>query len=178
MSQDMTDEGRIAPRVLVVMGVSGVGKTTFALALNEHLRWPFQEGDELHPAANVEKMRAGTPLTDADRDPWLHEIARWIDARLAAGEPGIITCSALKRRYRQIIVGDHDGAVRIVYLKAARAVLADRVARRKHQYMPPSLLDSQLETLQEPTPDEHPMVVLTHRQVEQTVAEVLAYLRA
>ncbi len=170
-------DGAIAPRVLVVMGVSGVGKTTIARALDEHLHWPFQEGDELHPPANVEKMRAGTPLTDEDREPWLEAVARWIEARRAEGQGGIITCSALKRRYRDTIVRGHAD-VRILYLKADRALIAGRLAQRQHHYMPASLLDSQLGTLQEPTADERPIVVPVHRAPADTVAEILADLRS
>jgi carbohydrate kinase (thermoresistant glucokinase family) len=91
--------------VLVLMGVSGSGKSTVALELHRVLGWPFQEGDDLHPPSNVEKMRSGRPLDDADRMPWLQAVARWIDERLAAHEPGIITCSNLKRAYRQITIG-------------------------------------------------------------------------
>ena len=170
-------ETDVTPQILVVMGVSGVGKTTIARALDGHLGWPFQEGDELHPPANVEKMRAGTPLTDADREPWLEAVAHWVEARRLAGRGGIITCSALKRAYRDTIVRGHAD-VRILYLKADRALIAERVAARTHHYMPASLLDSQLATLQEPTPDERPIVVPVHLAVADTVAEIMADLRA
>src|SRR5690348_16327023 len=106
---------RVPKSVLVLMGVSGGGKTTVALELQRVLGWTFQEGDDLHPPANVEKMRSGQPLNDDDRRPWLQAVARWIDARLAAAEPGIITCSALKRAFRDIIIGDRQG-VTLVYL--------------------------------------------------------------
>jgi carbohydrate kinase (thermoresistant glucokinase family) len=142
--------------VLVVMGVSGSGKTAAAEALVARLHWRFQEGDKLHPPANVEKMRSGVPLTDEDRWPWLDLIAAWIDARRAAGESAIITCSALKRAYRDRIIGARD-SVRLVYLHGDRALLAARVAARHHEYMPASLLDSQLATLEPPGPDERPI---------------------
>jgi carbohydrate kinase (thermoresistant glucokinase family) len=161
--------------VLVLMGVSGSGKSTIALELKRVLGWAFQEGDDLHPPANVEKMRAGHPLTDADRLPWLQAVARWIDDRLAAHEPGIITCSNLKRAYRDITIGDRAG-VRLVYLKGDEQVIHDRIILRQHQYMPPSLLHSQLETLEEPTPDEHPIVVTVHESVGETVLEILRRL--
>src|SRR6266446_5320881 len=103
----------VAPTVLVLMGVSGSGKSTVAQELQRMLGWPFQEGDDLHPPANVEKMRSGRPLDDRDRLPWLQAVARWIDERLAAHEPGIITCSDLKRAYREITIGARDG-VRLV----------------------------------------------------------------
>ncbi len=158
------------------MGVSGAGKSTIALALNEHLHWPFQEGDELHPPANVQKMHAGLPLDDADREPWLRIIAAWIRARRAAGEPGIVTCSALKRRYREMLVGG-DAGVRLLYLKASRAVLETRVHERTGHFMPAALLDSQLATLEEPTADEHPYTVLVHGTVQQTVDAALEVIR-
>jgi carbohydrate kinase (thermoresistant glucokinase family) len=145
-----------APTVLVLMGVSGCGKTSVAEALAARLGWAFQEGDALHPPANVAKMRGGMPLTDTDRWPWLDRVAAWIDARLAAGENGIITCSALKRAYRARIVGARAG-VRVVLLHGARALLAARIGARHHEYMPASLLDSQLATLEPPGPDEHPI---------------------
>jgi carbohydrate kinase (thermoresistant glucokinase family) len=162
----------VSPTVLVLMGVSGSGKSTIALELHRLLGWKFQEGDDLHPAANVEKMRSGRPLEDADRLPWLHAIARWIDERLAAREPGIITCSNLKRAYREITIGSRQG-VRLVYLKGDAPVIEDRIVRRRHRYMPPSLLRSQLETLEEPGPDERPLVVTVHGSVADSVLEML-----
>jgi len=157
------------------MGVSGSGKSTIALELRRILGWKFQEGDDLHPPANVAKMRAGHPLTDADRLPWLQSVARWVDDRLAAHEPGIITCSNLKRAYRDITIGSRAG-VRLVYLKGDEQVIHGRIVLRQHQYMPPSLLQSQLETLEEPTPDERPIVVTVHHAVGETVLEILRQL--
>jgi carbohydrate kinase (thermoresistant glucokinase family) len=165
----------VRPTVLVLMGVSGSGKSTIALELQRLLGWPFQEGDDLHPLENVEKMRAGRPLDDADRRPWLEAVARWIDARLAAGEPGIITCSNLKRAYREITIDDRRG-VTLVYLKADKPVIAERVTRRSHAYMPPSLLQSQFETLEEPGDDEHPVVVAVHGAVAETILRLLRQL--
>ncbi len=165
----------IENQVLVVMGVSGSGKTTIAKAVAERLGWPFQEGDDLHPPENVAKMHAGTPLTDADRAPWLAAIAAWIDARLAAGEPGVVTCSALKHAYREVLVGKR-AHVRVVYLHADKAVIAKRLADRKGHFMPPSLLDSQFATLQEPTPDEHALTVEVAGEVSETVDAVMKAL--
>jgi carbohydrate kinase (thermoresistant glucokinase family) len=165
----------VSPAVLVLMGVSGSGKSTIALELRRVLGWPFQEGDELHLPANVEKMRAGHPLTDADRLPWLQAVARWIDDRLAAREPGIITCSDLKRAYRDITIGNRQG-VRLIYLKGDERVIHDRIILRQHQYMPPSLLRSQLETLEEPTPDEHPIVLAVHGSTQEIVTQLLLRL--
>jgi carbohydrate kinase (thermoresistant glucokinase family) len=140
------------------MGVSGSGKTTVAEELAARLGWAFEEGDALHPPANVAKMHAGIPLTDADRQPWLAAVAAWIDGRLAAGLPGIITCSALKRAYRKVIVGDRP-EVRLVYLRGDRALIAARLAERKNHFMPASLLQSQFDALEEPGEDEDPLIV-------------------
>jgi carbohydrate kinase (thermoresistant glucokinase family) len=150
------------------MGVSGSGKTTVARALAERLGWPFQEGDDLHPAANVAKMHAGIPLDDNDRLPWLRAVAAWVDARLAAGENGIITCSLLKRAYRAIVVGDR-AKVRLLFLHGDEALISDHVAHRQNHFMPASLLHSQFETLEEPGPDERPIVVEIGNTVDETV---------
>jgi carbohydrate kinase (thermoresistant glucokinase family) len=120
-------------------------------------------------------MRSGQPLNDDDRRPWLQAVARWIDARLAAGEPGIITCSALKRAYRDIIIGDRQG-VTLVYLKGDEKLIADRLARRQHRYMPATLLRSQFDTLEEPGDDEHLVVVPVAGTPGETVAALLRQL--
>jgi carbohydrate kinase (thermoresistant glucokinase family) len=158
------------------MGVSGSGKTTVAVKIAQALKCRFQEGDELHPPANVEKMRAGTPLTDADRKPWLEKIAALIDEWRAQGQSAVLTCSALKRAYRDVIVGGRPD-VYLVYLKGSRAVIGARVAKRHHQYMPASLLDSQFATLEEPTADEHPIVVDVTGTPDDIAAEALAQLK-
>ena len=162
--------------VAVIMGVSGSGKTTIATRVAAELGWAYQEGDVLHPAANVAKMAAGTPLTDADRAPWLATVAAWIQARLAAGENGLITCSALKRSYREQI-GNGKPGVHIVYLHGDRATLDAHVHGRHHEYMPVTLLGSQLATLEEPAEDERVIRVDVSGTVEQTVAEVVRRLR-
>ena len=162
-------------RVVIVMGVSGSGKTTVAERVATTLGWTFQEGDKLHPDANVAKMAAGHPLDDTDRAPWLAIIADWVDARLRAGEDGLITCSALKRAYRDRIGNGRPG-VQIVYLHADRATLQAHVQGRHHEFMPTTLLDSQLATLEEPGADEHVIEVDVSNTVEQTVAEVLRRL--
>jgi gluconokinase len=139
--------------ILLIMGVAGSGKTTIARALAERLGWRYQEGDALHPPANVAKMSAGTPLTDTDRWPWLHAIATVIDTWRADGTNGIVTCSALKRAYRAILIGDrHD--VRLVFLAGDKPLIAARMAARTGHFMPPALLDSQFATLEPPGPDE------------------------
>lgn len=145
------------PVIAVVMGVSGSGKTTVSALLAAALGCQFQEGDDLHPTANVEKMRGGTPLTDADRLPWLRKIADEIDSWRARGESGVLTCSALKRSYRDIIIGDRP--VTLVYLKGSYDLIRQRMIARHEHFMPVALLDSQFATLQEPTPDEHPIIV-------------------
>jgi ribose 5-phosphate isomerase A len=149
---------RGSPPILVLMGVSGAGKSTIARELEARLGWQFAEGDSLHPEANVAKMHAGIALTDADRQPWLESVAAWIDGQRAARQPGIITCSALKRSYRRIVVGDRP-EVRLVYLRGSREVMADHLAKRSGHFMPASLLQSQIDALEEPGPDEDPLTV-------------------
>ncbi|MDN5895034.1 MAG: gluconokinase [Nocardioides sp.] len=139
--------------VLVVMGVSGSGKSTVADLLSTRLGWPFMEGDSLHPDSNIAKMESGQPLTDQDRWPWLEKVAAWIEARHAAEEDGIITCSALKRSYRDVLNRRGEGVV-FVHLTGERQTLEDRMHKRAGHFMPPEMLTSQLETLEEPRPDE------------------------
>lgn len=141
------------PVVLVVMGVSGCGKTTVAALLAGRLGWPFEEGDALHPPANIEKMKAGHPLDDNDRAPWLEKVADWVGERLDAGGSGLITCSALKRSYRDTIDRRGSGVV-FVYLHGSYETIAARLAARHGHFMPTKLLDSQFADLQEPTADE------------------------
>ena len=143
-----------APTAVVVMGVSGSGKTTVAVALARRLGWEFAEGDDHHPAANVEKMRAGIPLDDADREPWLRALASWIAEREQAGASCVLTCSALKRSYRDLLREGNDW-VFFAYVAVPEDVLAERLAGRTGHYMPPSLLTSQLATL-EPLQDDEP----------------------
>lgn len=149
---------RGTPPILVMMGVSGSGKTTVAKELAARLGWAFEEGDSLHPAVNIAKMHAGIPLTDEDRLPWLKNVAAWIDAQRAKKQPGIITCSALKRSYRQTIIGDRR-EVRLVYLRGGKDLIAEHLAGRKGHFMPASLLASQIDALEEPAPDEDPLIV-------------------
>jgi len=163
--------------IVVVMGVSGSGKTTVAALLAEALDCPFQEGDALHPPANVEKMRGGTPLTDADRLPWLRRIADCIDGWRQQGQSGVVTCSALKRAYRDIII-DGRTDVALVYLKGSRELIERRMEARQAHFMPVALLDSQFAVLEEPGADEQPIVVDIAPPPEKIVAEVLRCLRA
>ena len=160
------------PVVLVLMGVSGCGKTTVAEIIAQRLRWPFEEGDALHPPANVAKMHAGHPLDDADRAPWLARVADWVDARLDAGESGVITCSALKRKYRELIAR-RGRDIEFVYLHGSRELIASRLAGRQGHFMPSSLLDTQFATLEEPGPDEPAIRVEIGDAPEVIAAEII-----
>jgi gluconokinase len=146
------------PVVIVVMGVSGCGKSTISPLLAHRLHRTYADGDGFHPQANVEKMHHGEPLTDQDRRPWLRAIAAWIDDARQSGHHGVVACSALKRAYRDILVGERPD-VRIVFLQGGRDLIARRLAARDDHFMPASLLDSQFAALEEPAADEHPIVV-------------------
>jgi gluconokinase len=160
---------------VVVMGVSGSGKTTVGVLLAKQLGWQFAEGDRLHPPANVEKMRQGIPLTDADRAPWLDRIGEELKRWGAEGRSGVMTCSALKRAYRDRIRSARPD-VRFVFLKGSEELIKGRVAVRHHEYMPASLLRSQFDTLEEPTPDEGVVTVDAGGNPETDVAAVIAAL--
>ena len=161
--------------VIVVMGVSGAGKSTIAALLAARLGWTYEDADWFHPPANLEKMHAGKPLTDEDRWPWLEAIAAWIDATRRQGGHGVIACSALKRAHRDILVGDRRD-VCIVYLKGERELIARRSALRHGHFMPASLLDSQFAALQEPREDERPIVVSIDTQPHAIADTVIARL--
>jgi carbohydrate kinase (thermoresistant glucokinase family) len=171
------DANRGRPPILVIMGVSGVGKSAVGQELAARLGWPFQEGDTLHPEANVAKMHAGIPLTDADRQPWLEHVAAWIDDQRAKKQPGIITCSALRRSYRQIITGNRP-EVRLIYLRGGRDLIAQRLAGRSGHFMPASLLQSQIDALEEPDPDEDPFTVDVEPPASQIAEEIIRLLGA
>ncbi|GAA4288591.1 gluconokinase [Georgenia daeguensis] len=132
---------------LVLMGVAGSGKTTIAEELVERLGWVSAEADEFHSQANIDKMASGTPLTDEDRWPWLASIRSWLDAQSAAGRKAVVTCSALKRVYRDVLEGESDD-VCFVHLGGSKDLIAGRMAQRKGHFMPTSLLDSQFDTLE------------------------------
>lgn len=161
--------------IVVVMGVSGSGKTTVASLLAERLGCAFQDGDDLHPRENLEKMKSGTPRTDADRLPWLQAIARRIGVWRERGEAGVVTCSALKRSYRDIILGDRRD-VALVYLKGPQALIHGRLTARTSHFMPVGLLESQFTTLQEPAEDERPIVVDIGSEPARIAGEILRRL--
>jgi gluconokinase len=169
------DNANGTPCALVVMGVSGSGKSTIADKLAERLGWRFEDGDKFHPAGNVAKMSAGHPLTDEDRRPWLQAIADEIDRACRAGEHAVIACSALKRAYRDILVHGRDD-VRIVYLKGTQALIADRLAARKNHFMPSGLLDSQFKTLEPPATEENPVTVSIDASVDAIVDDIVRQL--
>jgi len=164
-----------APCALIVMGVSGSGKSTIGEQLARRIGWRFEDADSFHPASNVAKMSAGQPLTDEDRWPWLRAIADEIDRASASGERVVIGCSALRRVYRDVLVhGRND--IRIVYLDGTQALIADRLGQRKGHFMPPGLLTSQFGTLEPPTPDEHAVTVSIDAPVEIVVNDILGKL--
>ena len=166
---------RDAPLILIVMGVSGSGKSTVAAMLAARLHWTCEDGDWFHPPENVAKMHAGVPLTDEDRWPWLNAIATWIDKARAAGEHAVIACSALKRSYRDVVIGNRRD-VRLVYLKGEPMLIAKRMAVRSGHFMPVSLLDSQFGTLEEPGADEDPIVVSIDEHPRGIVEAIVARL--
>jgi gluconokinase len=164
-----------APRALIVMGVSGSGKTTIGEELARRIGWRYEDADTFHPAGNVAKMSAGQPLTDEDRWPWLHAIADEIDRAVAAGERVVIGCSALRRVYRDVLVHGRDD-IRIIYLKGAQSLIAGRLGQRKGHFMPPGLLTSQFATLEPPTPDERAVTVSIDAPAGSIVDDILRQL--
>lgn len=162
--------------VVVLAGVSGSGKSTIGRALGDTLGWPYAEADDFHPQANVEKMSRGVPLTDADRAPWLRKIADHIEALCRAGDHAIVSCSALKRAYRDTLVGPHRDRVRIVLLDADEATIAERLKNRSGHFMPASLLHSQFATLERPAPEENVIVAPIAGSPADSVAAILASL--
>jgi gluconokinase len=170
------DDGGGTPCALIVMGVSGSGKSTIADKLAERLRWRYEDGDKFHPASNVAKMSAGHPLTDDDRWPWLQAIADEIDRVCKASQHAVIACSALKHAYRDILVHGRSD-VRIVYLKGTQQLIAGRLAARKNHFMPPDLLDSQFKTLEPPDAVENPVTVSIDAPVDTIIDDIVRGLR-
>jgi gluconokinase len=161
--------------IALVMGVSGSGKTTVAAAVARREEWILLEGDSFHPPANIAKMKAGIPLTDEDRWPWLRAIAAREDELLAAGQSAAVACSALKRAYRDILIGGRADTV-LIYLRGSKALIAERMQARRGHFMPPALLDSQFAALEEPGADEHPIVVEIDGPAEAVVADAVRQL--
>jgi gluconokinase len=164
-----------APCALVIMGVSGSGKTTIAERLAARLGWRCEDGDKYHPKSNVEKMSAGHPLTDEDRWPWLNAIADEIERVCKARGHVVIACSALKRTYRDVLLRDRDD-VRVVFLNGTQKLIADRLSLRKGHFMPPGLLDSQFKTLETPGPDENAIDVSIDASVDAIVDDIIRNL--
>jgi gluconokinase len=160
--------------VIVLMGVSGTGKTEVGTRLARALGGDFAEGDDYHPPANVEKMRSGVPLDDADRQPWLETLSRAIGAWLDAGKTVVLACSALKQRYRDILKAGRAG-VRFVHLEGPEALIRSRLSNRRGHYMPASLLDSQLAALEEPA---DAIAVSVEGTPDAIVAEIRSALAA
>ena len=161
--------------IIIVAGVAGSGKTTVGVMLAERLGCEFEDGDLLHPAANVAKMHAGVPLTDADRWPWLHIIEAWMDQRISAGKTAVLACSALHRRYRAALLDGRPEA-RLVFLQISREVAVARLARRHGHFFPAKLLDSQFRDLEPPAPDEHLLVVDASQPAADMAAEIATRL--
>lgn len=163
------------PSVLVVMGVSGSGKTTVAALLAGRLGWELGDADDWHTPTNVRKMHGGTPLTDEDRWPWLRSIAAWIDATRETGQHAVLACSALKRAYRDVLIGERED-VRLVYLRGEEALIEHRQAARLNHYMPASLVHSQFEALEAPGEDERPLVVDVTPPAHEVVDSIMKQL--
>ena len=161
--------------IVIVAGVSGSGKTTVGARLAGRLGWRFADADDFHPAANVEKMRAGIPLTDADRWPWLRALAAWMDERIARGEDVVVGCSALKRSYRDLLLNGRPAA-RMIFLAPDREVLARRLAARHGHFFPEQLLGTQLDALEPPGPDERVLTVVPSDDPAATVTSIIALL--
>lgn len=165
----------LPPTVVVVMGVSGSGKTTVGAMLAGRLHWPFADADDFHGADNIAKMQSGTPLDEADRIPWLAAIAQQVDRWRSDKRHGVVTCSALKRRYRQIIVGDRPN-VRLVYLMGEQPLILPRLVARRGHFMPASLLASQFAALEQPTPEERAITIWVGKPPAALVDEIVAAL--
>lgn len=162
--------------IVIVAGVSGSGKTTVGAMLAGRLNWTFADADEFHPPENVAKMHAGIALTDEDRWPWLRAIAAWMDERIAAGESAVVTCSALKRAYRDVLLDGRSSAW-VVFLTVDRERLRRRLATRHGHFFPPELLDSQLSAVELPGPDERAIVVQEDGGPAATVDKIISWVR-
>ena len=161
--------------IVIVMGVCGTGKTTVGRLIAERIGARFEEGDRFHPKANVEKMSRGEPLDDDDRWPWLHTIGDSIDQWQSAGEDVVLACSALKQRYREIILGDRPD-MRVVHLYGTQELISDRMAQRQHHFMPASLVPSQFAALEPPEPGDMVLEADVVRSPEAIADDVVAWI--
>jgi gluconokinase len=162
--------------IVIVAGVAGCGKSTVGTLLAKVLHWPFADADLFHSPANLAKMRAGVPLTDRDRAPWLRSCNNWIDARNAEGQSGVLACSALKRTYRDTLLAGHPTAI-IVFLMVEKDVLVSRLTARTGHFFPVKLMESQLEIMEPPEPDERQVRTVTPEgNPAKTVAKIVALL--
>lgn len=162
--------------ILIVAGVAGCGKSTVGTLLAKALHWPFADADLFHSPANVAKMRAGVPLTDQDRAPWLRACINWIDARVKAGESGVLACSALKRSYRDTLLSGHPTAI-VIFLAVSKEELTDRLTSRSAHFFPVQLMESQLDIMEPPEPDEKQVrTVVAEGSPGQTVSKIIAML--
>lgn len=163
------------PLHVVVMGISGSGKTTIATRLAEQLGWTFGEADDFHPAANIEKMASGIPLTDQDRWPWLESMREWMTAQARAGSSTVVTCSALRRSYRDVLT-HAEGRVRFVHLLGDAHLILERMKTRSGHFMPQSLLPSQLSTLEPLEPDEQGIRIENTGTPDEVTADIIKKL--
>jgi gluconokinase len=161
--------------ILIVAGVSGCGKTTVGTILAAALGWRFADADGFHPAANIAKMHAGIPLADEDRWPWLRAVGAWMDERIARGESAVVACSALKRSYRDMLLGGRP-EVRMVFLNVDREVLTQRLIARHGHFFPAKLLSTQLDALEPPGPEERVICVTPADGPAGTVATIMKLL--
>jgi gluconokinase len=161
--------------IVIVAGVAGSGKTTVGKLLATQLRWAFADGDSFHPPANVAKMHGGLPLTDADRWPWLHAIGAWMDERIAAGDSAIVACSALKRRYRDYLLGDRPAA-QLAFLVVEHDADEARLTTRHGHFFPEKLLSSQFADLEMPGPPERVVLVPAAGSAQQTADAIIGLL--
>lgn len=162
--------------ILIVAGVAGCGKSTIGTLLSRALHWPFADADLFHSPANLAKMRAGIPLTDQDRAPWLRACTDWMDARINVGESGVLACSALKRSYRDTLLAGRPTAM-LIFLEVPRDVLVGRLSCRTDHFFPVQLMESQLDIMEPPDPDEKRVrVVIAEGDPATTVSKIVAML--
>ncbi|HYU66424.1 MAG TPA: gluconokinase [Jatrophihabitantaceae bacterium] len=163
------------PPVIVVTGVAGSGKTTVGSLLARRLGWRYAEADDFHPKANLDKMAAGDPLTDEDRWPWLHALAGWIDERRCAGEPAVVSCSGLKRKYRDLLRAGRP-QVRLVFLSGSRELIGQRLRTRHGHFMKEAMLASQFADLEPPAEDEDVLTLTVDVPPDTLVDEIVRAL--